>query len=417
MTQPESAATKPKLHCVALLPRARVRSLPYIHCDPTIEAPLRRPLSLLLFAASALVCGCVTQSAGDAPSASGPPYTDVARLREIVAGESAKAGAQAVEFGMWVGGKEILTLALGNSMTTVPATTDMHYRIGGITETFQTTLLMMLSEQGRIRLDDTIERWYPNLIAADKVTVRMLAANTAGYADYVFDETFVRDFLADPFRSFTPDELIAYGLRSPMNYAPGTSQRYSHTEYVILGQVIEKATGESMKSLYARNILGPLGLNDTQYPVDQEIQAPVLHSYVEDRGFYEDATYHNPSWAGATGALTSNLHDLGRWGPAFGTGALISAESLREITAPSSVGKGGNRPDLYFAYGFVYANGWLVQNPNMNGYSGGFAYNPATGVTIVVAATKRPNPAIDPAAIHILREVVKYVTPATPLNF
>jgi len=87
------------------------------------------------------------------------------------------------------------------------------------------------------------------------------------------------------------------------------------------------------------------------------------------------------------------------------------------MTAPSSVGKGRNRPDLYFAYGFVCANGWLVQNPNMNGYSGGFAYHPASGVTIVVAATRRPGAAIDPAAIHILREVIKYVTPATPLSF
>jgi len=124
----------------------------------------------------------------------------------------------------------------------------------------------------------------------------------------------------------------------------------------------------------------------------------VLHSYVEDRGFYEDATYHNPSWGGATGALTSNVHDLGSSGHVFG--ALISPASLREITAPSSVGKGGNRPDLYFAYGFVYANGRLVQNPDMNGYNGGFAYTPTNGVMLIVAATKLPNPANDPPAIR-----------------
>lgn len=385
---------------------------------PMIGVSIRSGLTMMLLVGSTLICGCQTSAIDKLRADSASANIDAARVRAIVEAESAKAGTQAVEFGMWVGQKEILTMALGNSMTTVPATTDMHYRIGGITETFQSTLLMMLAEQGRIRLDDTIERWYPNLPSADKVTIRMLVANTAGYPDYVSDETFVRDFLANPFRSFTPDELIAYAVRGGRtNYAPGTSQRYSHTEYIILGQVMEKATGESMMALYERNILGPLGLMDTQFPVDQQIQAPVLHSYVGDRGFYEDATYHNPSWAGATGALTSNLHDLGKWGPVFGTGALISAASFREMTAPSPVGKGDNRAELYFAYGFVYANGWLVQNPNMNGYSGGFAYNPANGVTLVVAATMRPRPAIDPAAIHILREVVTYVTPATPLNF
>jgi D-alanyl-D-alanine carboxypeptidase len=376
---------------------------------------IRASLTLLLFTVCAMVCGC----GGNASAAeTAPPNIDAARVRAIVEAESAKAKTQAVEFGMWVGRREVLTMALGNSMDTVPATTDMHYRIGGITETFQTTLLMMLAEQGRIRLEDTIARWYPGLPSADKVTIRMLVANTAGYFDYVHDETFVRDVLANPFRSFTPDELIAYAVRGGrMAYAPGTSQAYSHTEYIILGQVIEKATGQSMKSLYEQNILGPLGLKDTQFPLDQEIQAPVLHSYIEDRNFYEDATYHNPSWAGATGALTSNLNDLGKWGHVFGSGELISAASFREITAPSSVGKAKNRADLYFAYGFIYANGWLVQNPNMNGYNGGFAYHLATGTTIVVAATKRPKPDIDPAAIHILREVIKYVTPATPLNF
>ncbi|WP_341909617.1 serine hydrolase domain-containing protein [Polaromonas sp. YR568] len=338
------------------------------------------------------------------------------KIRAIVEAESTRAGTQAVQFGMWVDRQEVLTMALGNSMTTVPATTNMHYRIGGITWTFQSTLLLMLAEQGRIRLDDAIARWYPNLLSADKVTIRMLVANTAGYLDYVNDKTFLQDVLANPFRRFTPDELIAYSVQGGlMGYPPGTSQRYSHTECVLLGRVIEKAMGQSLKSLYETHILGPVGLQDTQFPLDQEIQAPVLHSYIEDRGVYEDATYHDPSWAGG-GALTSSLHDLGKWGHVFGSGQLLTAASFREMIS-SSVGKGQNRADLYFAYGFVYANGWLVQNPDINGYSGGFAYNLATGVTIVVAATKRRRPAIDPAAIHILREVIKYVTPATPLNF
>ena len=376
----------------------------------------REILASLISAGCASISGCGADVVGSAWADTLLLNIDAVRIRAIVETESAKAGTQAVQFGMWVGRQEVLTMALGNSMTTVPATTNMHYRIGGITWTFQSTLLLMLADQGRISLDDTIDRWYPNLLSANKVTIRMLVANTAGYLDYVEDKTFLREVLANPFRNFTPDELIAYSVQGGlMGYAPGTSQKYSHTECIMLTQVIEKATGQSMKSLYEINILGPVGLRDTQFPLDQEIQAPVLHSYIEDRGVYEDATFHNPSWAGG-GALTSNLHDLGKWGHVFGSGQLLSAASFREMIA-SSVGKGQNRADLYFAYGFIYANGWLVQNPDINGYSGGFAYNLAAGVTIVVAVTKRPRPSIDPAAIHILREVIKYVTPATPLNF
>jgi hypothetical protein len=79
--------------------------------------------------------------------------------------------------------------------------------------------------------------------------------------------------------------------------------------------------------------------------------------------------------------------------------------------------KGKNRPDLYFAYGFGVANGWIVQNPSINGYSGGFGYNLANGVTIVVEATKSETATTDASAFDILREVVKYVTPASPINF
>jgi D-alanyl-D-alanine carboxypeptidase len=347
-----------------------------------------------------------------------PPNTDPDRLRAIVQAEAQKDGTKAVEFGMWVGDREVLTTALGQSMTTVPATTDMHYRIGGIAETFMSTLLLMLEEQGRINLDEKISRWFPHLLGADKVTPRMLVANTAGYIDYVTVEDFLKLQLAEPFRTFTDDELINYSVRDGMmNFAPGTSQQYSHTDNVILGQVIQRATNESMKELYEKNIFGPLGMKDTQFSIDQEIQRPVLHAFTSDRGIYEDCTYYNPSWGSTPGLPTSNLHDVGKWGPILGTGRLISPAHFQEQIAPTSVGKGKNMPDLYFAYGFVVANGWIVQNPSINGYSGAFGYNLATGVTIVVEATKGETATTDASAFDIFRQVVNYVTPASPINF
>jgi D-alanyl-D-alanine carboxypeptidase len=347
-----------------------------------------------------------------------PPNADPDRLREIVQTEAQKAGTKAVEFGIWVDDREILTTALGDSMTTVPATTDMHYRIGGIAETFMSTLLLMLVEQQRISLYDKISRWFPNLLAADQVTVEMLVANTAGYIDYVTVDDFLRLQLAYPFRTFTDDELINYSVRDgKMNFRPGTSQQYSHTDNVILGQVIQRATKQSMKELYDKNIFGPLGMKDTQFPVNQDIQSPVLHAFTLNRKIYEDCTNWNPFWGSTPALPTSNLHDLGKWGPILGTGRLISPAHFQEQIAPTSVGKGKNKRDLYFAYGFVFSNGWIVQNPSINGYSGGFGYNLSNGVTIVVEATKSETATTDTPGFDILREVTKYVTPATPIKF
>ena len=137
----------------------------------------------LLLLVGISLCFMGEQTAMAQANSDPPPNADPDRLRAIVQAEAQKAGTKAVLFGMWVKDKEILTTALGHSMTTVPATTDMHYRIGGIAETFMSTLLLMLVEQGRISPDDKISRWFPNLLAADQVTVRMLIANTAGYVD------------------------------------------------------------------------------------------------------------------------------------------------------------------------------------------------------------------------------------------
>ena len=177
----------------------------------------------LLLVLGLSLCFLGEQTAIGQPVPASPRNADPDRLRAIVRAE--KAATQAVVFGMWVHVREVLTMAVGHSMTTVPAATDMHYRIGGIAQTFMSTLLLMLAEQRHLSLDDRIARWFPQLLAADQVTVRMLVANTAGYIDYVRVDDFLKLQLAEPFRTFTDEELINYSLRDgKMNFPPGTSQ-------------------------------------------------------------------------------------------------------------------------------------------------------------------------------------------------
>lgn len=393
--------------------------MPIVRSNPTKPAifwrmSLLKTKILLLLGISLCYLGEQTATGQAVPT----PNADPDRLRAIVQAGAQKAGTKAVVFGLWIRDREVLTTALGNSMATVPATTDMHYRIGGIALTFMSTLLLMVVEQGRISLNEKISRWFPHLLAADQVTVRMLVANTAGYIDYVTVDDFVKLQLAEPFRTCTDEELINYSVRDgKMNFRPGTSQEYSHTDNVILGQVIQRATKQPLNELYEKNIFRPMGMKDTQFPNNQEIQSPVLHAFTMDRKFYGDCTYWNPSWGSSPGLPTSNIYDLGKWGPILGTGRLISPAHFNEQIAPTSVGKGKNKPNLYFVYGFVVANGWIVQNPSINGYSGAFGYNLANGVTIVVEATKSETAPTYAAAFDILRDVVQYVTPTAPINF
>ncbi len=122
------------------------------------------------------------------------PFTGAA-FRQSLKQLKDQKGARAVIAGAWVGGRPIAKVALGESMTGVPARTDMTIRIGGISQLFLGTALMRLVERGEISLDDKISQWLPNLLKADRVTVGMLARNTAGYKDYVVNEDFVSHLL------------------------------------------------------------------------------------------------------------------------------------------------------------------------------------------------------------------------------
>lgn len=317
--------------------------------------------------------------------------------------------------GVWKGDQEILTVALGESMTSIPASVDMHFRIGGVSEIFLGALVMILAEQGKIRLDDKISKWLPDFLAADKVTIGMLIKNTAGYKDYVLNKDFINLILKEPFRNISREDIFAYSTGDgELNFTPGTDQKYSHTEFTILGEVLEKATGKTMPELYSENIFGPLKLEHTGYSINPNLPSPVLHSFSSDRGIYEDATFWNPSWTGDSGPIYSNLRDLGRWARSFGKGELLTSayfDSL--ISRPGAA----TRPDLYFASGFIVANGWYAQNPSFNGYSGAFGYLPSKDLTIIIYTTESADPKSGAQAFNIFKEMVKMITPETSVNF
>lgn len=317
--------------------------------------------------------------------------------------------------GIWSGDREILTVALGESMTSVPATTDMYIRIGGISEMFFGTLVMILVEKGIVNLDDKISKWLPNFLAADRVTIEMLIKNTAGYKDYVLNKDFINEILKHPFRDISRKEILDYATRDgELNFPPGTQQRYSHTEFTILGEAIERAAGQTMAQLYEENIFTPLGLTHTGYSINTDLPSPVLHAFSSDRGIYEDATFWNPSWTGESGPLYSNLSDLRKWAPVFGKGTLLTKASFDKLVSRF---EGTGSPDFYFASGFGVINGWYAQNPSFNGYSGGFGYLPSKELTIIIFTTESEDPKSGSQAVNILEALAKTITPEAQIKF
>jgi CubicO group peptidase (beta-lactamase class C family) len=115
-----------------------------------------------------------------------------------------KQDVKAVIVRVLIDGQEIVTEALGESMTGVPATTEMHFRNGAVAISYMSTLLLRLVDQQVVTLDDTIGAWLPDLPDADQVTLRMLANMTAGYPDYVQNPKLSQEVYADPFHTVEP---------------------------------------------------------------------------------------------------------------------------------------------------------------------------------------------------------------------
>jgi CubicO group peptidase (beta-lactamase class C family) len=158
-----------------------------------------------------------------------------AAIIELAREAMTKYHLKAVIVRVTIDGKEIVTKALGESMTGVPATEDMHFRNGAVAVSYMSTLLLQLVDQKVVSLDDKLSNWLPELPDAERVTLRMLANMTAGYPDYVVNEQFIEAFYANPFRQWTPQEQIDIALSTPRVFEPGTNWDYAHSNYVILG--------------------------------------------------------------------------------------------------------------------------------------------------------------------------------------
>jgi CubicO group peptidase (beta-lactamase class C family) len=336
-------------------------------------------------------------------------------------------------------GHTVYTGAFGESMTGVPATVDMHFRNGALAFTYMSTLLLEFVDQKKTTLDTKLAHYFPNLPDAGRVTLRNLAQMTSGYADYVYQPEVINGLYRDPFRQWTPEELIQIGVSKPMQFAPGTNWGYSHTNYVILGRVLEKLAGMPLADALQKHVLGPMGLTQTAAFTTPAIPPPVLHGFTSERRevlgikagvpFYEEGTFWNPSWTTIEGAVeTTDISDLCTSMEAVAAGKLLSAQSSAEQIKPSLLGFGHAQAgcaachanSVAFNYGLgVINNGpWITQTLGFAGASGAVGTLPAQKLTIAVEGTNAQD-AYDSqgnaglGAVVVLRDLANALAPNT----
>ncbi|GGZ37658.1 hypothetical protein GCM10010387_34800 [Streptomyces inusitatus] len=204
----------------------------------------------------------------------------------------------------------------------------------------------------------------------------------SGLFNYSEDDAFFKALTSDPERPFTPEELLDYSFKHPIQFQPGEKFDYSNTNLILLGLVIEKAGGLPLGEFIQQNVLEPAGLSRTLFPTGAEFPSPHAHGYTDQTatGEIEDATDWNPSWGWAAGAMISDLPDLRSWAKTVATGTLLTPETQAERlkTGPTAI------PGTGYGLGIFNVQGWIGHNGSLPGYECLVIHLPEPGATLVV---------------------------------
>ncbi|MFB8398784.1 serine hydrolase domain-containing protein [Streptomyces yangpuensis] len=319
---------------------------------------IRRPLCTTLAALTALTALTVGAGASAAAGPTAPAAPAASTGLDRVALKSAMDGvrragvpglyAEVRDTGggpgrSWRGASGVADLGTGR-----PVRPDMRHRVGSVTKTFTAAAVMQQVEQGRIRLDAPIGDHLPDLVPGErgrKITVRMLLNHTSGIPDYIpyaFPslQTFpspasARSLEDNRFRRFRPAELIALGLAAPPVGEPGAPTGvYSNTNYLLLGELIERTTGTAAEEYITRHVIRRAGLRNTQFPAGTRIDGPHSRMYESLYGVLQpprDYSVYDMSWTGTGAALVSTMEDLNRFYAELLDGRIVGRRSLAEM--------------------------------------------------------------------------------------
>jgi D-alanyl-D-alanine carboxypeptidase len=205
------------------------------------------------------------------------------------------------------------------------------FRIASVTKTFTATLVLQLAEQGKLRLDDTVERYLPGVVPDGRhITIRELLGHRSGLANYTdFTDWLAR---ADQSTSTRPIDVLRFAASQPPVAPPNTGFWYSNTNYIALGLIIERVTGRPFAQQLEQRILQPLGLRDTQLATTR------TPADLHDQGV-------NPNLSWAAGGIVSNAPDLARFFSALLSGRLLSRGSLAQMKHTIALADGINMAD------------------------------------------------------------------------
>ncbi len=278
-----------------------------------------------------------------------------------------------------------------------PMPVDGAFKIGSITKLFTATLILQLMEEGTLTLDDPLMQWLPDVAAelpfGDQIMLRQLLNHTAGVYNYtdhpeLFTDTLPRlqlDFAAQQARSDCQAQphqltLTRYAYGQPAVFEPGQTNRYaySNTHYILLGMVIEAATGQPLADVYHARIFDPLGLTETYLECDEPATGHLVGGYMDFVGMeYEVSGIGETAMHWAAGGLVSTVSDLTIFARALFTGQLFADPATLDLmVAPL--------PFAAYGFGVEVTDDYWGHGGGTTGYVSWLEYQPAHDAVLII---------------------------------
>ena len=248
--------------------------------------------------------------------------TEQAQVDKIVTDALTDTGVPSASIAVVRGGRIVLAKAYGKQCEACGAPeAKMPYQIASISKQFTAMALLLLEDEGKLSLDDTVAKYLPGITGGDRITLRQLLSHTSGLQDY-WPQDYSFKAMATPVK---PQGIVDRWAKKPLDFAPGTQWQYSNTGYVVAGLVAEKVAGEPLFALLQRRIFAPLGIR--AFDQDKAIGKGFPQGYKRlALGPVRPDVPAAYGWLFAAGELSMSAEDLAKWDVARMNRTLVPAE-------------------------------------------------------------------------------------------
>jgi D-alanyl-D-alanine carboxypeptidase len=319
-----------------------------------------------------------------------------------------------------------------------------HFRIASNTKTMTAALIILLAQENKLNLNDPISKFVSGVPNGDKITIANLLNMRSGLYNYTDAPEISNSMDHTPTKVWTSEELLAIAFKHPCNAPPGTTFEYNNSNYILLGLVVEKVAGKSLREVMQARLFGPLHMLDSQMPVatSDVIPKPYSHGYLygsssvamvgtplyspefkaEARAgkvLPKDYTDVNHSFAAAAGGVTSTAADLATWISALTTGAVLNPEYQRLWLDSVQLEDPSNPAGTKYGFGIAQMNwgpnAFYFHGGETAGYNSFIGYDPTNKVTLIVWTNLTVSLDQAPTANALMLKVLDHIYVVSPI--